>query len=107
MDILAGGLSGGGCSRAGVERWGNATFILAVNPESFGGSRGFEAEVRDLVAYVKSSRPAPGVAEILIPGEPEARERERRSRDGIFVADQTWDEIAAVLAGLRGQELAA
>jgi uncharacterized oxidoreductase len=46
---------------------------------------------------VKSSRLAPGFEQILVPGEPEVRERARRSGDGIYLADQTWKQIQAVL----------
>ena len=106
MDILAGALTGGGSSRAGAERWGNPTLILAINPEAFGPREAFDAEVRNLVDYVKSSRLAPGFSEILIPGEPEARERERRSQTGILVGERTWGEITAVLDELRGTEMA-
>ncbi len=46
-----------------------------------------------MVDYVKSSKLAEGFSEILIPGEPERRERERRERDGIPVDDETWRQI--------------
>jgi hydroxycarboxylate dehydrogenase B len=45
------------------------------------------------VDYVKSSKLAEGFSEILIPGEPEHRERVRRERDGIAVDDETWRQI--------------
>ncbi len=34
--------------------------------------------------------------EILMPGEPEARTRARRLRDGIEIDDTTWGQIVAV-----------
>ncbi len=46
-----------------------------------------------LIEYVKSSPKLPGVDEIFFPGEVEAREREKRSQKGIFVEDETWDQI--------------
>jgi uncharacterized oxidoreductase len=104
MDILAGALSGGGCSGPNPERWGNATFILAINPAFFGGQQEFEAEVRDFLAYVRSSRLAPGFKEILIPGEPEVTEKARRSKEGIFVGERTWGRITAVLDELTGPD---
>ena len=101
VDILSGALSGGGCSRSDADRWGNATFILAINPEAFVGQQQFETEVREFLDYVKSSRPAPGFTEVLIPGEPENREKERRMKEGIFVEDRTWDTITEIRDELR------
>ena len=103
MDILAGALSGGGCSRPDPERWGNATLILAINPGAFGERSQFDAEVDNFLAYVKSSRLAPGFEEILIPGEPEVRERARRSKEGIFVEEDTVKNIMAIIEELKGQ----
>ncbi len=101
VDILAGALSGGGCSRPDAERWGNATFMLAINPAAFGEQRAFETEVKNFLAYVRSSRVVPGFEEILIPGEPEVREKVRRSKEGIFVEDRTWSKITAILGELK------
>jgi uncharacterized oxidoreductase len=44
--------------------------------------------------------PAAGFTEVQIPGEPEARERERRGRNGIPIAAATWQAIASTAAGL-------
>jgi uncharacterized oxidoreductase len=98
MDVLAGALSGGGSSHADPERWGNATFILALDPEAFVGRDVFADEVDRLLAYVRSSRLAPGVERILIPGEPEREEAKRRQAEGIFVSDEAWRRIQATLA---------
>ena len=103
MDILAGALSGGGCSRPDPERWGNATFIIAIDPDAFGGSELFDAQVQELLAYVKSSRLAPGFGEILIPGEPEVREKARRSKEGIFVEEDTVNRITSLIEELTKQ----
>ena len=51
-----------------AQRWGNATFMLAINQAAFGEQRAFETEVKNFLAYVRSSRVAPGFEEILIPG---------------------------------------
>jgi uncharacterized oxidoreductase len=100
MDILAGALSGGGCSRPDADRWGNATFILTIDPAAFVAPEPFAAEVRDFLAYIKSSRLAPGFGEILIPGEPEGREKARRSQTGIIVGERIRKDIAAILEEL-------
>ncbi len=93
VDVLAGALSGAGCSRADVDRFGNAVFITVININDFLPIDEFKSHVDGLIEYVKSSPKLPGVDEIFFPGEVEAREREKRSQKGIFVEDETWDQI--------------
>ena len=94
-DILAGGLSGAGCSRPEATRIGNSFLAVVFDIGRFRDRQTFDADVDGLVDYVLSSQLAPGFSEILIPGEPEQRERARREREGIAVDDQTWSEIWA------------
>src|SRR6185436_10270823 len=69
-DVLAGALSGAGCSRPEADRVGNSFTATVIDVARVRGTEDFEREVANLVEYVKSSRLAPGVAEILAPGEP-------------------------------------
>ena len=92
-DILAGALSGAGCSRPNGKRVGNSFTATLLSPDMFRDRHAFDQDVDQLVEYVKSSKLAEGYTEILIPGEPERRERERRERDGIPVDDVTWSQI--------------
>lgn len=96
MDILAGALSGGGTSRPDPKRWGNATFILAIDPDYLVGRENFLSEVDSLLDYVRSSRPAPGFERIMIPGEPEREEKKLRSAEGIFVSKEAWRKIQEI-----------
>src|SRR5207249_2046483 len=86
-EVLAGALSGAGCSKQGVERIANAMLGIFLDPGAFCGEGFFQQEVGDLARHVKSSRPMQGFAEVLIPGEPEQRELERRSRAGIALEE--------------------
>lgn len=94
VDLLAGGLSGAGTSGPHPERGGNAFTIMALDPAVFVGEEHFRADAAALVAWVKSSRLAPGFGEITVPGELERRQRERRTREGITLPEETWAEIA-------------
>jgi uncharacterized oxidoreductase len=94
-DILAGGLSGAGCSRPDATRVANSFLILALDIRQFRDRQAFDKDVDQLVEYVKSSKLAPGFTEILIPGEPEMRERARRKEAGIPIAEETWGQIGA------------
>lgn len=68
-------------------------FMIALDPAAFVQPEEFKARVRDFVAEVKASRKAPGVAEIMVPGEPELKMREKRMREGIPIADGVWGEL--------------
>jgi len=92
-DILAGAISGAGCSRPTGKRVGNSFTATLLDPAVFRGRGPFDLDVDQLVDYVKSSKLAEGFDEILIPGEPERRERVRRERDGISVDNETWRQI--------------
>jgi uncharacterized oxidoreductase len=96
-DILAGAISGGGCSNPDVTRVGNTFLVTVIDIDRVRGMGEFAAEVENLVSYIKSSRRVPGVEEILIPGEPELREQARREREGIKLDDRTWGQIAATV----------
>jgi uncharacterized oxidoreductase len=56
--------------------------------------------VTDLVGWVKSATPAAGVAEVLVPGEPEARSEAHRRAHGIPVEAETWRQIEEIAAEL-------
>jgi len=94
VEILGGALSGAGCAGRSA-RNGNGALLMVVNVAAFVPLEEFCREVDDFVAFVKSSPTASGWDEILVPGEIEARHRQRRAREGIFVEDETWEQIAA------------
>jgi ureidoglycolate dehydrogenase (NAD+) len=69
-------------------------FHLALDPEAFGGRAAFEARLAGLLAELEAAPAAAPGGEVLLPGEPEARERARRERDGVPLTPP-------VAAGLR------
>jgi LDH2 family malate/lactate/ureidoglycolate dehydrogenase len=71
-------------------------FLLVLDPACFGDAERYQVLVSEVLAAVKLAPPAVGVDEILIPGEPEARMRERRTREGIPIPAATWQELALV-----------
>jgi uncharacterized oxidoreductase len=95
VDLLGGILSGAGAGFM-TREVGNGLFIQVTDPEAFGPRAEFLARVEEFLSYVRSSRPAPGVAAILLPGEPEARIEAERRRDGIPIPGPIWAEAAAV-----------
>ena len=78
LDMFTGGFSGAQCSRPEVTNAsGNAVLFIALDIETFAGAEHFLREVSDLTVAVRSCPRAEGVSEILVPGDPERRERAR------------------------------
>ena len=95
-DILAGALSGAGCSRPEAKRIGNSFMLVAIDVATVRDMGDFTSDVLELTKFVKSSRLAEGFSEIMVPGEPEARLREKRRRDGIVVHEAIWNSVIDV-----------
>lgn len=69
VEILAGALAGGAVEdKTRSANWGN--LVMAIDPGKLGNSAGqFEGRVSTLLQRVKDARKAPGVHEIILPGE--------------------------------------
>ncbi|MCC2663427.1 MAG: malate/lactate/ureidoglycolate dehydrogenase [Geminicoccaceae bacterium] len=111
VDLLAGALTGGGCSRPpeGTARFASSMLSIVIAPEVYTGAAELATEVERYLAFVKSSRPrAPGGA-VLLPGEPERRARAERSAKGVPIDPTTWNHIMAAgeRLGLARAELEA
>jgi len=78
------------------ESWLAGAMVMAIDPEWFGGAERQRAAAGAALEELRRQPPAEGVAEILIPGEPERRSRERRGREGIPIPDATVTELRAV-----------
>ena len=101
-ELLAGVLSGGGPSgpRHGEgRRISNAMLSVYLDPAHF-GARDFVEQAAAYMDYVKSSPPAAGVAEVLVPGEPEARTRAQREAEGVPLQRDTWVNLCSVAGRL-------
>lgn len=74
--------------------------IIAVDAATFRPLAEFEAAATETLRRVKAIPPAPGFAEVLVPGEPERRTRAERSLTGIPIPEVTWHEIVGAARGL-------
>ena len=99
-ELLAGALSGAGCTGKKRERTGNGIYFQAINIEALLPYDEFIETVQEQIAWVKSARPQPGVDEVLFPGEPEYRAAQQRSAHGIPVEDTIWQEIVETAESL-------
>jgi uncharacterized oxidoreductase len=100
VDLLGGALTGAGCGVMSKEKIGNGLLVEVVDPAAFVERDVFLRRVDDYVAYLRSAKAAPGVKEILMPGEPEFRMEDQRRRDGISVDDETWRQVCETAAAL-------
>jgi len=101
VEMLAGALTGGGCSRLGVPRLEQAMFTITIDPRKFQSEDTFAGEVRQYIDFVKSSRTVTPGGEILMPGEPEERCRAARTANGIELDEMTWNQITEVAKSLN------
>jgi LDH2 family malate/lactate/ureidoglycolate dehydrogenase len=81
--------------------WIAGAFVIAIDPEWFGGAERYRVAVAGALAGLREQPPADGVTEILIPGDPERRSRALREREGIPIPDPVWNELLEV-AGRYG-----
>jgi uncharacterized oxidoreductase len=77
-------------------------FAIVIDLSKLGDTDEIAARIEGTTAHIKSARPAPGFAEILLPGDPEHRSTAWRSEQGIEVDNTTWHDIrtAAVSLGI-------
>jgi len=110
-DLLAGALTGGGCSKPpeGQPRFSSGMLSMVIAPQAYGDAGAIGDEIQRYLGFVKSSRPRQPGGEVLLPGEPEQRARVEREASGIPVDATTWDHImaAAEQVGLDRAALAA
>ncbi len=68
-EILAGALTGGGCTKPGVTRLEQGMLSIVLDPAVLPTSDSFLGEIRTFVDFVKGSEKTSPGAEILMPGE--------------------------------------
>lgn len=113
VEILCSVLSGGAHREdvAGIHVKGRKSrasqFFMAIDIARFMPVEEFRARLEHLVAYVKTSAPAPGYDEVLVAGDPEWRMVAERKRSGIPMGRGTWEELAKTAArvGVPAPEL--
>ena len=76
-------------------RPGNPTIILALSIEAFTDYDRYIRLTDELRQRVRLVEPAVGFDEVLLPGDLEARSLAARTRDGIPLADRTWEELGS------------
>ena len=95
-DVLTGVLSGGGFGLtpyADPKRLDVSHSLTAIDIGWFMEEAAFRARVGELIDMVKSRAKRPGVDEILVPGEQEARRIAAKGRVGVPLEDKVLEDL--------------
>ncbi len=98
IQLLGRGLLGADPATLSAHRGGNGPLVVAIDVRPFAPLAEFAAEVETFCAEMKAIAPLAGTDEVLLPGEPEERTRERRLAEGVPLPDQTWKELRGLAA---------
>jgi uncharacterized oxidoreductase len=96
-EILGGTLAG---QHITVDQPGNGVAFMVLDISAFMPREQFLQALREVRDYMKSSRPAEGFDEVMLPGEPEFLKKKQREESGIALADATWAEILKAATSL-------
>lgn len=91
VEILGSALAG--VSSKDTNVFGNGVCFILIDPASFCPLDRFRTLMDETVAYMKSSPPAPGFDEVLVPGELEFRTMRKCLDAGIPIDDRSWCAI--------------
>jgi LDH2 family malate/lactate/ureidoglycolate dehydrogenase len=102
VHILGGALSGASFSPIRVktqrpsdpDRLGH--FFLAIDPKAFRPEGAFEDDLDAVIDVLHQTPPLDPAAPVLVPGDPEARSRRERLRDGIPIPGTLLEKIRGV-----------
>jgi LDH2 family malate/lactate/ureidoglycolate dehydrogenase len=98
-DVLTGVIGGGGFGLtpyADPARLDVSHSLTAIDVDWFMPRADFEARMAEFAAMVKSRALRPGFAEVLLPGEQEARRAARKAAEGVPLDDAVLADLAAL-----------
>jgi len=91
-ELLGGSLTGTSATGPN-QRFANGMFAFYIDPKVVDPANFFDADMSRYITYFKETNPVAGVDTVLIPGEPEARMRAERTKNGVPLPDDTWAAI--------------
>jgi hydroxycarboxylate dehydrogenase B len=103
-EMLAGAVTGSGTmrpERQDAESVTNGMLTIVIDPSRLVDQAWMLDEIRAMASYISSSPPRNPAEPVLIPGDPERANREKRLRDGVPIDDETWREVAAAARGVN------
>jgi uncharacterized oxidoreductase len=103
-ELLGGALTGGGVTdydNKTRRRVLNGMLSIVIDPARLKTQERYLRDSKSFLAWLRSSRTAPGHDRVRIAGEPEREYRAKREREGVPVDDETWNEIRAAAEKLK------
>jgi len=103
-EMLAGAITGSGTmrpERQDAESVTNGMLMIVIDPGRIVDRTWLQDEITAMTAYITASPPRRADEPVLIPGDPERANREKRLRDGVPIDDETWREIALAARGVN------
>ncbi len=91
-ELLAGVVTGSGTAGGGTQPW-NGMLSIYIDPKMLDGGRNFPEMAGGYIDFVRSCKPQPGVSSVMVPGDPERRQRKDRLANGIPLAVDGWNDI--------------
>lgn len=107
-EVMGGILSKNGLGREWWDKGGhgvNGLFLQALSVEEFQPLDHFLEKVDELVSFIKSTTPAPGFDEILVPGEKARKTEARQLREGVEIDEVTWTQLRQLADELGVKDL--
>ena len=106
-DLLAGALSGGGCTHPDETLMVNTMTSIAINPGPMTDRDHYAAEVIRYCDWVTGSPAKNPDQPVQLPGQMEFNNRRQRKNEGVEVDDMTWKQICktAESVGVTTDEL--
>jgi len=103
-EILGGLLSGNGMGKLYWDNRGhgvNGLFLQAFAVEEFQDLETFYDKVDELIAFIKSTKCAPGFSEVLLPGESGRRREAKNKQQGVDIEEPTWKALTDLAGELK------
>lgn len=97
LETLAAGLSGGKTAHSNPPPMrGNNILFLVLDPKHFKGDDHFRDEASQLLSYVRSSEPICQGTKLVLPGDRSEETLRESLKEGLYVAEKTWEELRLI-----------
>ena len=96
VEVFSGILTGLGFGVEPSGRHNDGVFMAVFDVGAFRPLDRFKAEVAEFAEYLRATPPMTGVERVYYPGEIEHLRARKKRREGIDIAQATWDRLAAL-----------
>jgi uncharacterized oxidoreductase len=100
-ELLTGAIGGGGTiqpKNVRDTRIINNMLSILIDPARLTDADYIASEMKAMCDYVRDSPPRAGFDNVIVPGDPEREQRNKRRAEGIDIDDETWRQIIEAAA---------